>query len=308
MLALYEQIKRVAPTEATVMVVGESGTGKESVAHAIHELSPRHAGPFVAVNCGAIPPQLVEAELLGFEKGSFTGADRQRIGHFERAHGGTIFLDEVTEIPADVQVKLLRVLESRAFQRVGGSELIHIDVRIVAAANRDIGDAVAKEQFRADLMYRLAVFPLRVPPLRERGGDIAALAQHFLDGLNAHEGTRKTLSRRFLDTLAAYDWPGNVRELKNLVTRAFILADGVLEIPPVLRRQSPDVKVSDDGRLEISVGTPLDEAQRQLILATLEHCGGDKRRAAKLLGVSLKTLYNRLDAYRKGGTPESSAG
>lgn len=298
MARLREQIRRVAPTEATVLIIGESGTGKEAVAQALHTLSPRAQGPFVAVNCGAIAPSLIEAELLGHEKGSFTGADRQRAGYFERASGGTIFLDEVTEMPLEMQVKLLRVLESRRFQRVGGSDTVSVDVRVLAATNRDIEEAVREGRFREDLMYRLAVFPLRVPSLRERDGDVAVLAQHFLDGLNAREGTRKSFSRRYLRQLQSQQWPGNVRELKNAISRAFILADELLELPAILASAAPRKPSRRDGHLLIGIGTPLADAERAMILATLEHFSGDKRQTAQTLGISLKTLYNRLEAYR----------
>lgn len=306
MTRLHDQIRRAAPTEVTVLIIGESGTGKEAVAQALHTLSVRSKGPFVAVNCGAIAANLIEAELLGHEKGSFTGADRQRAGFFERACGGTIFLDEVTEMPLEMQVKLLRVLESRRFQRVGGSETINADVRVVAATNRDIEAAVREGRFREDLMYRLAVFPLRVPALRERDGDVALLAQYFLDGLNAREGTRKSFSRPYLRQLQVQQWPGNVRELKNTVSRAFILADDLLELPAIPASAAPRKPALRDGHLQIGIGTPLADAEREMILATLEHFSGDKRQTAQTLGVSLKTLYNRLEAYRgDAGGPEA---
>jgi len=298
MVRLRDQIRRVAPTQATVLIIGESGTGKEAVAQALHTLSARAKGPFVAVNCGAIAPSLIEAELLGHEKGSFTGADRQRAGYFERANGGTIFLDEVTEMPLEMQVKLLRVLESRRFQRVGGSETISADVRVVAATNRDMEASVREGRFREDLMYRLAVFPLRVPSLRERDGDVPVLAQHFLDGLNAKEGRKKTFSRPYLRQLQMQQWPGNVRELKNTVSRAFILGDELLDLPTLAASAAPRKPTRRDGHLQIGIGTPLADAEREMILATLEHFAGDKRQTAQTLGVSLKTLYNRLEAYR----------
>jgi DNA-binding NtrC family response regulator len=298
MRELFKKIRRVANTDATVVIVGESGTGKETVAENLHRLSPRCDGPFVAFNCGAIPPTLIEAELLGFEKGSFTGADRRRVGYFERASGGTIFLDEITEVPLDTQVKLLRVLENRSFQRVGGIETVEVDVRIIAATNRDVDMAIAEGRFREDLMYRLAVFPLRVAPLRERHGDIPLLAQHFLDQMNARENTSKKFSRHSLKQLETCDWPGNVRELKNLVIRGFILADDVIEFPTLGRDRHEPIALGNKGTLKIAIGTTLADVQKQLILATLEHCRGDKRRAARILGTSLKTLYNRLDCYR----------
>ena len=297
MLELYEQIERVASTDATVLIVGESGTGKELVARTIHAMSARKDGPFVAVNCGAIPDSLIEAELFGHERGSFTGAVQGRAGYFEHANGGTLFLDEVTEMMPVRQVKLLRALETGTFYRVGGNELLRSDVRVVAATNRDPLAAVKENGLREDLMYRLAVFPLRAPPLREREGDRELLAQHFLAELNAQEGTNKAFSKRAKDTLRTYSWPGNVRELKNSVYRAFILAEKTVEIehPRLAARAKKAVTQGD--AMSIWVGTPLAEAQRQIILGTLKFCGGDKRRAAKALGVSLKTLYNRLGAY-----------
>ncbi len=297
MLELFEQIERVAATDATVLIVGESGTGKELVARTIHDRSSRRDQPFVAVNCGAIPDNLIEAELFGHERGSFTGAVQGRAGYFEHANGGTLFLDEVTEMMPVRQVKLLRALETGTFYRVGGTELLHSDVRVIAATNRDPALAVKENGLREDLMYRLAVFPLRAPPLREREGDRELLAQHFLAELNAQEGTNKVFSKRARETLRTYSWPGNVRELKNSVYRAFILAEKTVEIEhPRLAARSKKAVTQGDA-MSIWVGTPLAEAQRQIILGTLKYCGGDKRRTAKALGVSLKTLYNRLGTY-----------
>ncbi|MPS29340.1 MAG: sigma-54-dependent Fis family transcriptional regulator [Alcaligenaceae bacterium] len=301
MRELYQQIEKVAPTSLTVLIVGESGTGKELVARTLHEKSPRDGGPFIPVNCGAIPAALIEGELFGHEKGSFTGAIQQHMGYFERAAGGTIFLDEITEMAPEMQIKLLRVLETSSFHRVGGTEQICADVRVVAATNRDPRTAVREGRFREDLLYRLAVFPLRVPALRERPADIDMLGQRFLDQLNATEKTRKRFAPGTLDGLRQYHWPGNVRELKNAVHRAFILADDEVKVrnpePPPRNRRV----VRRDGSLELTVGIPLPDAQRELILATLAHFGGDKRQTASTLGISLKTLYNRLDVYKHGG-------
>ncbi|KAG0165053.1 Nicotinic acetylcholine receptor Nla6 subunit [Apophysomyces sp. BC1034] len=297
MLDLYEQIERVAATDATALIIGESGTGKELIARTIHDASRRKDRPFIAVNCGAIPDSLIEAELFGHEKGSFTGAVQSRVGYFEHAHGGTLFLDEVTEMSPARQVKLLRALETGTFYRIGGNELISTNVRVIAATNRDPATAVKENGLREDLMYRLAVFPLRAPPLRERSGDRELLAQYFLVELNARENTSKTFSKRALDTLRTYSWPGNVRELKNAVYRAFILAEKTVEVPHphlVSRVKKPVLR---GNAMSIWVGTPLADAQKQIILATLKHCGGDKRRTSKTLGISLKTLYNRLGAY-----------
>ncbi|CAM3450063.1 sigma-54 dependent transcriptional regulator [Bordetella sputigena] len=302
MRRLAEQIDKVAGTDASVLIVGESGTGKELVARAIHGGSGRAAQPFVPVNCGAIPATLIEAELFGHEKGSFTGAIAQNIGYFEHASGGTLFLDEVTEMPLDMQVQLLRVLETGTFHRVGGLQPVKVNVRIVAATNRDPYTAVNEGRFREDLLYRLAVVPLRVPPLRERLEDVPYLAQRFLDSFNAAEGTSKTFSKRAMETLQAYDWPGNVRELKNTIHRAYILADNVVEVTgPALSRRQPKAQVAQ-GTLKMAVGTSLLQAQRELILATLAHHQGDKRLTARTLGISLKTLYNRLGTYDAGAT------
>ncbi len=224
MCGLYDEIARVAVTNATVLIVGESGTGKELVARAVHTYSLRRDQPFVAVHCGAIPRQLLEAELFGHEKGSFTGAHQQHAGYFERADHGTLFLDEVTEMAPDMQIKLLRVLETGRFFRVGGTQPVTVDLRVVAATNRDPQAATRSGAFRNDLLYRLAVFPILVPPLRERGPDVATLAQYFLDALNGKGGTAKRFTRQARDVMASHRWPGNVRELRNAVQRAYILA------------------------------------------------------------------------------------
>lgn len=294
---LYQQIEKVAVTDATVLLVGESGTGKELIAQTIHQLSHRNGHHFNAVNCGAIPAHLIEAALFGHEKGSFTGAARQHAGYFEHASRGTLFLDEITEMPTDMQVKLLRVLESGRFLRVGGDDEVKVDVRLIAATNRDLDSAVRQGSLRSDLMYRLAVFPIRVPPLRERNGDVELLAYYFLQVLNAKEKTQKIFSRRSLEIIRTYSWPGNVRELKNVVQRAFILSTDTLVIDeylPDLSSRKPAVR---EGCLNFFVGTPLAEAQREIILATLKHFGGNKRLTAETLGISLKTLYNRLKEY-----------
>ena len=294
---LYRQIERVAATDATVLLVGESGTGKELIAGAIHQLSGRAREPFVAVNCGAIPAHLIEAALFGHEKGSFTGAVKQHIGYFEHASRGTLFLDEITEMPVEMQVKLLRVLETGSFQRVGGDEDVKVDVRLIAATNRDLDTAVKQGNLREDLMYRLAVFPVRVPPLRERGNDIELLAQRFLDELNEKAGASKDYSRASLDVMRSYSWPGNVREMKNVVQRAFILATDTVNIEECLSDVSNKKPTLHEGYLNFFVGTPLADAQREIILATLKHYSGNKRLTAETLGISLKTLYNRLKEY-----------
>lgn len=294
---LYQQVARVAATDAAVLLVGESGTGKELIAQTIHQCSARAGNTFIAVNCGAIPPHLIEAALFGHEKGSFTGALRQHLGYFEHASGGTLFLDEITEMLPEMQVKLLRVLESGAFMRIGGNGEVRVNVRLIAATNRDLDTAVRERNLRADLMYRLAVFPIRIPPLRERIGDVEALALHFLEQLNAKDDTQKVFARRSLDMIGSYSWPGNVRELKNVVQRAFILSTHTLTIDECMANFSIRKPTLREGKLNFFVGTPLADAQRETILATLRHYSGNKRLTAEALGVSLKTLYNRLKDY-----------
>ncbi|MFY2942078.1 sigma-54-dependent transcriptional regulator [Achromobacter xylosoxidans] len=301
MRELYRQIGRVAPTGVTVLLVGESGTGKELAAHAIHELSTRRQRPFIAVNCGAISPHLIESEMFGHERGSFTGADRQHKGYFERADGGTLFLDEVTEMPLDLQVKLLRVLETGQFMRVGTNREIGCDIRIVAATNRNPEQAVQEGKLREDLYYRLNVFPLELPPLRERGEDILLLADRFLQAQNEETGRSKAFSARAAAALSQYEWPGNVRELKNFVRRVFIMAEGdELDADLLAPQVSPSGDVSG-GQVSVPVGETLAEADRRLILATLERCKGVKKQAAAVLGISPKTLYNRLEEYAAAG-------
>jgi two-component system, NtrC family, response regulator AtoC len=302
MQKLYDQLGRVAPTSATVLLCGESGTGKELAAQTIHDLSRRKKGPFLPLNCGAVSPQLIESELFGHEKGSFTGADRQHKGYFERANGGTLFLDEITEMPQELQVKLLRVLETGSFTRVGTTQPISADVRLIAATNRNPESAVADGKLREDLYHRLNVFPINMPPLRERQTDIELLAQHFLEVLNKQESGSKSFAPATIAALYAHSWPGNVRELKNYVQRAFILADEVIDAD-----LAPATVAAPESAplLTVRVGTTLDEVSRRLIEATLAECGS-KRKAADMLGISLKTLYNRLAAYKAdpGGEDE----
>ena len=313
MQALYDAISRVAPTSASVLIQGESGTGKELIAETVHRLSRRRKQRFVAVNCGAISPQLIESELFGHEKGSFTGASRTHRGYFEQAAGGTLFLDEITEMPHELQVKLLRVLETSRVTRVGAEQEFEVNVRILAATNRDPQQAVAEGKLRQDLLYRLAVFPLQVPPLRQREGDIAVLARHFLSELNRVEGTEKRFTPDALETLEQRAWPGNVRELKNVVERSFIMADAEIDAscipvekpgaaPPPSETALAGVEpVHNGGTVEIAPGTSIDEAERRLIIATLEAFDGNKEKAAGVLQISLKTLYNRLKEYRYTG-------
>ena len=297
MQSVYDQIGRVAPTAASVLLVGESGTGKEVAAQTIHELSLRRKHAFLAVNCGAISPNLIESEMFGHERGSFTGADRQHKGYFERANGGTIFLDEITEMPAELQVKFLRVLETGMFMRVGTTKEIETDVRVIAATNRDPEEAVLEGKLRLDLYHRLNVFPISLPPLRERGNDVWLLAQAFLEELNERHGSRKQFPPAVRDMMLSYPWPGNVRELKNYVQRAFIMAGPDADSTAAVPLQISLSKPSTGTAVTIPFGTSLATADRQLILATLEQCGGVKTRAAEILGISLKTLYNRLVEY-----------
>jgi DNA-binding NtrC family response regulator len=296
MQALYEMLNRVAPTDASVFLIGESGTGKDLAAQTLHLLSRRAKAPFLPLNCGAISPTLIESELFGHERGSFTGAQRRHKGYFERAHTGTLFLDEITEMPIELQVKLLRVLETGAVVRIGGDQAVDVDVRVIAATNRDPLKAVQDGKMREDLLYRLQVFPVMMPPLRERGEDIQLLADYFLGQLNERQGTGKVWSEDSLDRLRTHSWPCNVRELKNVVHRAFIMADH--EITP---RCLPREVGGDSGSirsLNFQVGSSIEDVERRLIMATLDAYAGNKRKTADILGVSLKTLYNRLNTYR----------
>jgi two-component system response regulator AtoC len=298
MLQVYEMINRVAPTEATVFLVGESGTGKDLAAQTLHHLSRRAKAPFLPLNCGAISPTLIESELFGHERGSFTGAQRRHKGFFERAHGGTLFLDEISEMPIELQVKLLRVLETGTVARIGGDQQVEVDVRVIAATNRDPQKAVNEGKLREDLLYRLQVFPVQMPPLQEREGDVELLAGYFLGQLNERQGTAKRFSAETLDRLRGHSWPGNVRELKNVVHRSFIMADEEIT-PRSLPRQLGD----DTGgirSLHFQVGASIAHVEHRLIMATLDAYAGNKRKAAEVLGVSLKTLYNRLNTYRVG--------
>ncbi|MHB8623968.1 MAG: sigma-54-dependent transcriptional regulator [Sulfuricaulis sp.] len=296
MQKVYDQIERVAPTAVAVFITGESGTGKELVARTLHDLSRRHKQPFIAVNCGAISPQLIESELFGHEKGSFTGALYERKGHFERASGGTLFLDEITEMPIELQVKLLRVLEEGTFMRVGAGREIEVDVRIIAATNRAPEEAVADGKLREDLLYRLQVFPLQLPPLRERENDAELLAKHFLEELNQVEHSKKVFAPGVLELLKGYHWPGNVRELKNIIHRAYIMADEVIQLN-LLPTATEKAEEPRGPFFQVRVGSTITEMERRLIMATLQQCGGNREKAAEMLGISLKTLYNRLREY-----------
>src|SRR4029079_8944242 len=265
MQSLYEMLNRVAPTDASVFLVGESGTGKDAAAQTLHMLSRRSRAPFLPLNCGAISPTLIESELFGHERGSFTGAARRHQGYFERAHTGTLFLDEISEMPIELQVKLLRVLETGEVVRIGGDQSAPVDVRVIGATNRDPQKAVNDGKMREDLLYRLQVFPIHMPPLRERGDDVQLLADYFLGQLNERQGTAKVFTEDSLDRLRTHSWPGNVRELKNVVHRAFIMADH--EITP---RCLPREVGGDSGSvrsLNFQVGSSIEEVERRLIMA-----------------------------------------
>jgi len=294
MQTVYEQISRVAPCNATVLIVGESGTGKEVVAQTIHELSTRRKNTFLAVNCSAISPQLMESEIFGHEKGSFTGATKDRKGYFEQASCGTLFLDEITEMPFDLQAKLLRVLETGCVIPVGSNVPIQTDVRIVAATNRIPEEAVAQGKLREDLLYRLQVFPLHLPPLRERLEDTEILAEFFLQELNRAENQRKILTSDAIDKIRNYSWPGNVRELRNAVQRAFIMADRNITADCFFNVNAATNKADDNATDGILAGMTIAELETRLINKTLVHCGGNKEKSAHMLGVSVKTLYNKL--------------
>ncbi|NHA14767.1 sigma-54 dependent transcriptional regulator [Thioalkalivibrio sp. XN279] len=297
MQRLFRLLRKVGPTDMTVLLCGESGVGKELAAQAIHGFSKRREGPLVPVNCGAISPDILESELFGHEKGSFTGASSKHVGFFERAEGGTLFLDEITEMSPPLQVKLLRVLESAGIRRVGGEQEIPIDTRVVAATNRDPDEAVHDGTLREDLYYRLAQFPIRIPALRERGEDIGLLADTFLAAMNAANGTAKSLSDEALELLRLHEWPGNVRELKNTMARAFVLADDSIR-PDDLPARIIDPDPNQGDYLRVRVGQPLAEVERRTILATVSHFGDDRKAAAEALGISRRTLYSKLKKYR----------
>jgi DNA-binding NtrC family response regulator len=322
-LRLRQMLKKVAPTDATVLIQGENGTGKELVAHEIYHWSGRSQGPYVRVNCAAISETLMESEFFGHERGAFTGATERREGRFELADGGTLLLDEISEIPPKLQAKLLRVLQEREFERVGGTKTIKVDVRVLATTNRDLRQAVALGQFREDLYYRLNVFPLQVPALRERHADILRLAGHFLERFGRqHRGGVAGFTLEANEALIGYDWPGNVRELKNTIERAVILSDGVQPIsaellclgvidkhasgwslggggsqPAVLTGGGarPEGAPSVGGLLKVE---PLHAMEKLHILQAMKHTDGNRARAAELLQISIRTLRNKLNEYR----------
>jgi DNA-binding NtrC family response regulator len=293
MRSLLDEIEQVAPSDATVLLTGESGTGKSRLARLLHRMSRRREGRFVAVNCGAIPESLLESELFGYEKGAFTGAVARKEGRFDLAKGGTLFLDEITETRPQVQVRLLRVLQEGEYERVGGTETLTSDARIVAATNRDLGKEIAEGRFREDLFYRLNVIPLTVPPLREHPEDVPLLAQHFVARFGQKNG-KPTLSLTpdAIEALTAYRWPGNVRELENAMERAVVLCRsdriGLDDLPSALRERGPGRKL-----VTFEVGTPLKVVERRMIDETLRYCNGDRSLAASLMGISSRTIYRR---------------
>jgi len=330
MKAIFQMIERVAPSNVSVLVTGESGTGKELVARSLHELSSRRLKPFVAVNCAAIPETLIESEIFGHEKGAFTGAIERRAGCFELAEEGTLLLDEIAEMPAGTQAKLLRVLEDRKVRRLGSKAETPVDVRVVAATNKDPGQAVASGQLRADLFYRLNVFNIHMPPLREHMSDLPATAQKMIDDMNErHHCAISGVSPELLGRLMAYDWPGNARELRNTIERATVLACkgliGVEHLPPhfgeagYATRLAPahageghgapaaHPALDEDNSVRVEVGTTVDEAERQLILKTLLSTHNNKTRAAEILGITTKTLQNKLKEYSSAAASASSA-
>ncbi len=299
MKKVFRLVQQAAPSEATVLIQGPSGTGKELVAHAIHNLSPRSRGPFIAVQCGALPDTLLESELFGHEKGAFTGAVSRQIGRFEAADHGTIFLDEISEISAATQVKLLRVLETRSFTRLGGSESITTDIRIVAATNRNLRAYVDEGKFREDLFYRLNVVDIVLPPLRERPGDIPLLVSRFLNEFSAANGGKVTgITPEAMKYLEAWHWPGNVRELRNTVEKMVVLsAGGRLDVEDV-----PDQIRGTNGIAPSLAATgTLGETEKAKILATLREAGGNRTKAAQMLGISRRTIYRKLDEYAAQG-------
>jgi two-component system response regulator HydG len=298
MQEVYKIAARVAPARATVLITGESGTGKGEVARAIHAKSPRASGPFLTLQCAALAETLLESELFGHERGSFTGADKRRIGRFEQAHGGTLFLDEIAEIPPSLQVKLLRVLQERTFERVGGNEQIKVDVRLIAATNRDLSAEVTEGRFRADLFYRLNVVHIHMPPLRARGNDILTLANHFLRKFSEENNKRiEGFSDRAVSKMLAHRWPGNVRELENAIERATVMVEG-----PVIDEGDLPISPSDDkGGIQIP-GSSMAEIERHAILTTLDAVGGSTTKAAEILGISVRTIQYRLHEYGRAGS------
>jgi two-component system, NtrC family, response regulator AtoC len=302
MQRVFKSVAQIAPSRATILITGESGTGKELVAAAIHHRSPRASGPFVRLHCAALAETLLESELFGHERGAYTGADRKREGRFEQANGGTLFLDEIGEISLGTQVKLLRVLQEREFERVGGNQTIHTDVRVIAATNRDLKAMVAAGRFREDLYYRLNVINLTLPALRQRPSDVPALAMHFLKRFaDENAKTVMSISDAALALLASHSWPGNVRELENVIERAVVLAEGDSLEPQDLPQEF--VASSRRGGAPVVPGATMDELERYAIMKTLESVGGSTSRAAEILGISVRKIQYKLQEY--GATSKS---
>ncbi len=305
MQQVFSMVAQAAPSKAVVLITGESGTGKELVARTVHRLSPRRDGPFVAVNCAAVPETLMESELFGHEKGAFTGAIERRAGCFELAHKGTLLLDEIGDMPAGTQAKLLRVLEDSHVRRLGGKSEMVVDVRVIASTNRKLEESLQKKQVREDLYYRLNVFRIHLPPLRERREDIPLLCEALVRDLNRKHGCKVTdVEPKTLSMLQSCPWPGNIRELRNVLERAVIIAgEGTIagrHMPPNLGAGGavgPAPAGDDPGVVAVRVGSTVDEAEKALILRTLEHTRNNKTRAAEILGISLKTLHNKLKEY-----------
>ncbi|HUL60085.1 MAG TPA: sigma-54 dependent transcriptional regulator [Anaeromyxobacteraceae bacterium] len=297
MQRVFELVNKVAPASASVVITGESGTGKEVVARAIHNLSPRKDRPFLALNCSAIPSTLIESELFGYERGAFTGAEQRRLGAFELASNGTFFLDEIGELPLEVQAKFLRVLEERKIRRLGGRAEVEVDVRVLCATNRDLKEEIRRGRFREDLFFRLNVFTLHLPPLKERREDVPLLVHHFLEKFNGETGKRvQGVTPSAMAVLQGYAWPGNIRELRNTLERAMILVEGDVigeeQLPPDMQASRPEAAT-----LRVPLGVTVDQVEKEYILASLQRNGGNKARTAELLGISEKTLYNKLNRY-----------
>lgn len=314
MQQVFALLRQVAPSKAAVLVMGESGTGKELAARAVHALSPRSGGPFVAVNCAALPETLIESELFGHEKGAFTGALERRAGCFELAHTGTLLLDEIGDMPFPTQAKLLRVLEDSKVRRLGGKQEMLVDVRVVAATNKPLEEAIRRNTFREDLYYRLNVFPVMLPPLRDRRDDIPVLASALITDLNRKHSCKVTeISAAAVERLYAHNWPGNVRELRNVLERAVILAgEGAITVshlPSLFHSEESKAsipqEVSNGQTVTLAVGSTIDQAERALIELTLQHTKNNKTRAAEILGISLKTLFNKLKGYGATDADES---
>ena len=310
MARVFDVIRQAAPTDASVLIQGPSGTGKELVAHAIHRLSLRAKGPFVAVHCASLSPSLLESELFGHERGAFTGATVQRKGRFEMANGGTLFLDEISEIDTSIQVKLLRVLEERRFERVGGEETLEVDIRVIAATNRNLRDYVREGKFREDLFFRLNVVDILLPPLKERTGDIPLLVDRFLkEYTEKNKRDISSVSPGAMELLCAYGWPGNVRELRNTIEKMVVLSRGerleVSDVPPNIARNSSGRVVQGTplplspppALVELDSGESLADTERMKIMAVLKKNGGNRTRAAEELGISRRTLHRKLKTF-----------